>query len=129
MKLALYVPNTYLQATDEERAEVCNGCGAKDGVKVPSTMWFLCVVLACNIHDWMFKEGKTLGDFWFANLIFFWNMTAIIYNGSNFLMLLPRMERALKYFLAVLTKMGQDAYWVDKVKNEDKHITIRGELV
>ncbi len=128
MKLPLYKPKTYLNATEEEKAKVCNGCGAKDGIKVPNTFWGLCIVIACQIHDWMFYEGKTLGDYFFANVIFFWNMTAIIINESNVFMMFLRMERALKYFLAVMFKSGQKAYWVDKVYNSDMFITYKGEF-
>ena len=80
MNMLKYIPVSYTNATPEERAKICNGCGAKDGIKVPSTMYGLSIEKACQIHDWMFEEGTTLGDFWFANLMFFWNLTVIIVN-------------------------------------------------
>jgi len=129
MNLPLYMPIEYLHLSDEEKAKICNGCGSKDGIKVPNTVWFLSIVIACNIHDYMFYKGKTLGDYYFSNIMFFWNMTAIVINGSNFLTLLPRMERVLKYFLAVMTKFGVKAYWVDKEENGTMSITIKGEFV
>lgn len=129
MNLPLYMPLDYVEATKEEKAEICNGCGAKDGIKVPSTFWGLCIEESCQIHDWMFHKGQTLGDFFFANVIFFWNMTALVVNGSNMFTMFFRMERALKYFLAVMFKMGREAFWVDKEKNDIMTITIKGEFV
>jgi hypothetical protein len=130
MKVALYIPNSYLLASQKEKDEVCNGCGAKDGAKVPDYIWFLSILLACKIHDWMFEKGKTQGDYWFANLIFFWNMTALVINGSaNKAMIILRMGIVLVYFLGVMTRFGISAYWVKKEKNEDNTITIKGSLV
>lgn len=127
--LPLYYPKTFINASLEEMKEVCNGCGAKDGVNVPDTMWGLKVTKPCNIHDWMFHKGTTLGDYYFANVMFFWNLTATIIDGSNWFTMLPRMKRALKYFLAVLTKAGTEAYWVDKRYDDRMNITIRGEFL
>ena len=130
MNLPLYIPQNYLQATDKQRASVCNGCGAKNGAKVPNTIWGISIKTACNIHDWMFNIGKTKGDYYFANIMFFWNMTAIVVNASNVFTLLIRMERVLTYFLGVMSSKGVKAYWVDKsVKDESNTITIRGEFV
>lgn len=129
MGLSLYIPISYTKASEEEKNEVCNGCGAKDGFSVPNTFWGLLIVEACQIHDWMFHKGKTLGDYYFANVMFFWNMTAIVINGSNWFTMFIRMERALKYFLGVMFKSGKKAYWVDKEENQKKNITIKGEFV
>jgi len=130
MKLALYIPISYLEASKEEKAKVCNGCGAKAGTKFPDTFWGLCIILACQIHDWMFHEGRTLGDYFFANAIFFWNLTAIIYNESNWFMYWLRLERALKYYIGVLTKQGLNSFFVEgKDKNEDMTITCKGKFI
>lgn len=37
--LKLYAPNSYWHATAEKRATVCNGCGAKGGIKVPDSFF------------------------------------------------------------------------------------------
>ena len=124
----IYAPKTFWDATPEQIEETCNGCGAKGGVKVPNTMWFLSIILACQIHDWMFREGKTLGDFFFANAIFLFNLMAIIINGSNFITLLPRVQRATKYFIAVMTEAGEKAYWVDKEINNEISLSYKGSF-
>ena len=33
----IYAPITYWELSPEEKKEICNGCGAKDGLKVPDT--------------------------------------------------------------------------------------------
>ena len=125
--MMLYAPLSYWNATEEQRKAVCNGCGAKGGINVPDTMYGLCVTLACNIHDWMFKEGKTLGDFFFANAIFIMNLAVLIVSQSKWLAPF-RLARATEYFIAVQT-LGEDSYWVEgKTKNTDMSISFKGEF-
>lgn len=125
--MKLYKPNSYCEATLEEKEKVCNGCGAKGGIKVPSTFIGLCINEACNIHDWMFKEGKTKADFIFANVMFLVNLIVIIINGSNIFTRAIRLFFAVNYFLAVALK-GHDAFWKDKVKNDEMIITYKGSF-
>ena len=123
----IYAPKTYWESTDYDKLNVCNGCGAKDGIDVPDTMWGLSITSACNVHDWMFNEGKTLADFYFANAVLIMNLAIIIVTeGSKWLAPL-RLARATKYFLAV-QELGQDAYWVEKERNEDMYITYKGDF-
>ena len=122
----LYAPNTYWKATPKEKFKICNGCGAKGGTKVPNTMWGLNIKEACNIHDWMFEEGKTLADFYFSNAVFIMNLAIIICSGNKWLAPL-RLFRATKYFVAV-QELGQSAYWVDAPRNEKMEITYKGSF-
>lgn len=123
--MQLYAPNSYYNATCEEKRKVCNGCGSKGGIKVPGTFYGLDITPACNIHDWMFEKGTTYGDFLFANAMFLLNLVLLVIEGSNWFMKILRLARATKYFLAVALK-GQDAYWKNKTKNEEMHITYKG---
>lgn len=129
--MKLYAPLTYWEATPEERAKVCNGCGAEKGIKVPSTFYGLCIKEACNIHDWMYNEGKTLADKLFADAMFRLNITLIIDSRNHCIvdkMLSPlRHLRAGKYYLAV-AEWGNTAYWVNKTINPTMQITYRGEF-
>ena len=126
--MKLYAPKSYWNASQEDKKKICNGCGAKDGIKVPDTMWGLLIIMACQIHDWMFHEGKTYGDFLFANAIFIFNLTMIIIaRSANWFMITLRLGRASKYFYAVMIK-GEKAYWVDKEKNKNLNITYKGEI-
>ena len=124
--MKLYAPISYYEASDDDKLEICNGCGAKDGIKVPDTMYGLDVSEACFIHDWMYAEGKTLADFYFANAMFLLNLCFIVMGGSKWLAPL-RLARATKYFLAV-QEWGESAFWVDKKPNKEMRITYRGEF-
>jgi len=127
-KLILYAPNSYHEATPKERAEVCNGCGAKGGIKFPDSMWGLDVKEACNIHDWMTKYGLTLMDFLFAAGMFIVNLTIIIWFGSsNKLTLTLRLMRATKYFVAVVV-VGLNHFFKDKKRSDAKYISYRGSF-
>lgn len=125
--MELYAPNTYFNATKEELEKACNGCGAKGGIKVPDTFYGLDIKEACSIHDWMYKEGKTLADFLFANAMFLLNLVVIVLDGSNLIMRILRLSRAAKYFIAVAVK-GQDAFWGDKPRNKSMNITYKGSF-
>jgi len=128
-KLPIYAPSDYFTAPQHLRDALCNGCGAKGGVNVPDTFWGLTITEACNIHDWMFSKGKTIGDYYFSNAMFFWNMTAIVVNESNRFMMLLRAERALKYFLGVMFSKGRKAFWKKKNGTNDSiTITYKGEF-
>mgnify|MGYP000344950273 CR=1 FL=1 len=128
-KLPLYIPKTYTNSTKQKIEKVCNGCGAKGGIKFPSSFLGVKIKTACNVHDWMFEEGVTLGDYFFSNLMFFWNLFALIWNSSNWFTISIRTPMVMSYFLATMSKRGQEAFWVNgKVENKNKHITIRGEF-
>ena len=36
--LNLYAPVSYWEAAPSEKRKICNGCGAKEGLKVPDTL-------------------------------------------------------------------------------------------
>lgn len=120
-----YAPIGYWAMTPEEKATICNGCGAKGGITVPDTMWGLSIKEACNIHDHMYQVGKTYGDFLFANAMFMFNLTLIIVKGSNWFTMTPRLSRATKYFIAVAL-YGHDAFWKEKDQNYYYDITYKG---
>ena len=125
--MKLYAPLSYWTATQNELKESCNGCGAKDGIKVPNTMYGLCIKKACEIHDWMYKVGTTLADKLFADAIFRLNLSIIIDAGSNFFTALLRHGRASTYYTAVI-EWGESAFWVDKKRNDEMVITYIGEF-
>lgn len=125
--MKLYAPKEYWEATPEQIANICNGCGSKDGVKVPNTMWGLSIKEACFRHDFMYYLGKTRGDKFFSDAMFMMNLAVLIINSSNWFTVMPRLFRATKYYIAVV-KYGKDAYWVNKEPNEEMTITLRGEF-
>ncbi len=125
--MQLYAPKTFWKATPEERQKHCNGCGSKNGIKVPNTFYGLCVKEAFNIHDWMYAKGYTLADKLFADAIFRMNLSIIIDNNSNSFMSVLRHSRAAKYYLAV-ERWGDNNYWKNKTRNENLNITFKGEF-
>ena len=143
-KIKLYAPNDYWEASEDTKKEICNGCGAKGGIKVPNTFYGLCIREACSIHDWMYHTGKTKADKLFADAIFRLNLTILIdthneINGNfiNSILTPLRHSRAAKYYFAVV-QWGEKAYWVNKnsqysiieVENlkRDLNITFKGKF-
>ena len=127
MDKKLYAPKSYWEANEAQRNEICNGCGAKDGIKVPDTIYGVCIRKACDIHDWMYQHGTTLADKMFADAMFRMNMATIIDNNSNFIMGPIRNMRASKYYVAVV-EWGDEAFWVKKPKNKIMKITFSGDF-
>ena len=131
----IYAPITYWELSPEEKKEICNGCGAKDGVKVPDTFWGLNIEEACNIHDYMYNTGKTHYDKLFADAMFRLNLTVIIDAKETFkdkLLSILRHYRAGTYYIAV-AKYGNYSFWKDKerLSPEDPmafRITFSGEF-
>lgn len=111
----LYAPVGYQRLLPEEKADICNGCGAKFGVSkwlVPNRMWGLNVKEACNIHDYMYHIGSTLEDKAEADRVFLNNAIRLINDASPWLAGFRR-RRALKYYEAVHL-VGGAAFWKGK---------------
>lgn len=125
--MELYAPLDYWLSKDESKKEICNGCGAKEGIDVPDTMWGLSITRACDIHDWMYYTGKTKADKLFADAIFRMNVSIIIDANSNIVTSMLRHGRASKYYTAVV-EWGDNAFWVNKEKNDVMKITYKGEF-
>ena len=118
IKHNLHLPESYQYATDAERALICNGAGAKDGLKFPNTFYGLDMREAFDIHDWDYHHGKTQADKERADKYMLLNMLVIIESTQalvNRLLKPLRRRRALKYYEAVVT-FGDDAFWKGKVK-------------
>lgn len=110
----LWCPESYKQATAEERDRKCNGCGTKGlgGILVPNSLYGLDVTEACDIHDWMYAEGKSEADKNTADRVFRNNMLRIISarpRGRGIVFFLRR-RRAVKYYKAV-KHFGGPAFW------------------
>lgn len=119
--IGLYAPQSYKNATDEEKASVCNGCGTEGwkGWIVPDTMWGLDISEACQIHDWMYWEGKTIEDKNEADRVFLNNLIRIIEAGSRWRIVKHlRMRRAFTYYQAV-SIFGGPAFWASVNQKEN----------
>lgn len=109
------IPKKYLNISPELKAFVCNGAGAKDGIKVPSTLYGLECLEAFNIHDFDYWLGVTQEDKIKADFRMLNNLFVLILNYGGWLMV-PRMFRATLYFIAV-AKFGKKAFYAEKERN------------
>jgi len=139
-RLPIYAPKQWFE--DRERAikEDCNGCGSEldlSGKLVPNDLYGLDISKeGCCPHDFMYKYGMTWLDKLFADVMFLYNLVALILNaahGKRFwqkerLLVIPRLLRATKYFVAVV-RFGDDSFADGKeFVSDEKHITFRGEF-
>ncbi len=115
MILPLEYPQGFLNLSPELKSEVCNGAGAKDGIKVPNTMWGLDCIEAFNPHDFEYWMGETEEDKRIADRRMIVNLIIIIVNYGGWLMA-PRLYRAMTYFIAV-AKFGKKAFYAGKETN------------
>ena len=130
MKLPIYAPKQYWKHREEFDANECNGCGSEldlSGRLVPNTIYGLDISKdACCPHDFGYKYGKTWMDKYFIDVMFLYNMVALILNKGGWLVL-PRLLRATKYFVAVVAK-GNDSFAHEKIVSDAKKITFVGEF-
>ena len=112
MKVKLYAPPGYWKLSKEEKAKICNGCGAK-GSKLNFLIPQGKFREACNIHDYMYAVGKTDEDKKVADRVFINNLNRIV-EASNPLLRPLRKLLARSYYEAV-SKFGYEAFWKDKV--------------
>lgn len=112
----LQAPDDYWSLTPEDKALICNGAGAKDGIKVPDTMYGLDLTECFNIHDYMYHIGVSFDDKRRADRTMLINCISVINNAPGLLnkLLAPlRRRRALKYYEAVYY-FGGKAFEVNK---------------
>jgi len=109
---------SYDKATPEQRAAICNGCGAA-GAKfdfVPDTIYGLKISEACFRHDWRYNLGTTLEEKAHADWEFLQNLLMIIESAPglfNKALRIPRRARAMKYYGAV-RDFGDEAFFAGK---------------
>ena len=130
MTLPTYAPKEWWEHKAKVIKEDCNGCGSEldlSGKLVPDTLYGLNIRNNCCCpHDFMYKYGITCLDKIFADCMFLYNMVATIINKGGWLML-PRLLRATKYFVAVV-KYGETSFFNGKEISERNEITFKGEF-
>jgi len=88
----------------------CNGCGAKGGFHFPSTIWFVVVEAACNIHDIKWQKATSIDDLLKANEDFDNDLKKICDSESqNDITMFIRRMRIAKYVSGVEV-VGTPAY-------------------
>jgi len=98
----LLAPASFWLATEKEIEDKTGGCGPGSigDWFVPDTMYGESVFLACQIHDWMYGQGRTEEDKKWADIVFLVNMTLLIIADDSLLDPL-RLRRVMTYFEAV----------------------------
>ena len=113
----VYAPSSFWDASKEDRDRVTNGCGPagwKIGL-ISDNIWFLSIVDACNIHDWMYEyaeyteEAKQTADKVFRD-----NIVRIVNAKTkwNWLRKL-RYKSAQAYYILVIC-FGGPFFWKGK---------------
>lgn len=127
MSVNVWAPRSYWSLHPDEKNRICNACGPANSKFdfVPDTIWGLYIGEVCNIHDYMYNEGRTLEDKKAADRIFLNNMLRLIEGKTKRYLikysiikiknplLWLRRRRAEKYYWAV-DKFGGPAYWREK---------------
>ena len=108
---------TMLFKPQEYRPDFSNGCGSRDGIDVPDTVYGLSITASCNIHDFMYAVGTTIEDKKKADRVFMNNMVRQVRDGGWILRPL-RLARVHKYYLAV-KYFGASAFWEGKNKSSE----------
>lgn len=131
MKLPFYAPKVWWENKETSIKEDCNGCGSNldlSGKLVPNKIYGLDISEACCCpHDFGYKYGTTNLDKMFTDVMFLYNMTALILNKGG-LLTIPRLLRATKYFIAVV-QYGEKSYKAGKkLISDEKKITFQGEF-
>ena len=83
----LITPITFQNATPEERAKICNGCGAGNAKHdfVPDNLIGLYIGDVCDRHDWMYEFGTGIKDKRLADKIMLKNLRITIKNNKSIL--------------------------------------------
>lgn len=118
--IKLYAPPSYWRCSTDELNAVTGGCGpgGKGDYLVPDTMYGLSVFRACQIHDYMYYEGKTQEDKEKADRAFLNNMVRIINAETKWKWLRSlRKCRARTYYTAVRYG-GGGSFWDGKNRPE-----------
>lgn len=112
LQMPLDIPDGYSALDPLVKKEICNGAGAKDGLKVPDTMWGLDCIEAFNIHDYDYWRGENEQHKRSADKRMLFNLATIIVNRGG-VMMWPRVMRASTYFFAVVWR-GKKAFYAGK---------------
>ena len=105
-------PKGFHNISAEVKARVCNGAGAAGGIKVPNSMWGLCMKEVFDIHDYEYWLGENDHDKRIADRRMLINAVVMIVNKRGWLMM-ARGYRAMSYFMAVAI-LGKKAFYAEK---------------
>lgn len=121
MEVLLSAHKDYWDLSDEEKKDICNGCGAKGAwynFLIPSGAFDV----ACNIHDYDYFVGNTQDDKRKADRRFINNMNRIVSATKSKPLRVYRAIKAKGFYTSV-KKLGDAAYWKDKVVDKKNSIS------
>ena len=102
--IRLYAPQEYLQASNDKKFKICNGCGPDNILHriIPNSIFGVDVTEACNIHDWMTTNSRDLTERLHADSVFFANLKKLINKaGGSTLLRWLRVSAARLYHYSV----------------------------
>ncbi len=116
MKVVLQAHPDYWKLTTEEKAKICNGCGAKGAWynKLIPGKW---LNEPCNIHDFDYYIGRTNEDKGLADRRFIQNNKRVVKATKNFI-IRKWVKIKSKSFYALVRDFGDEAFWADKIVDE-----------
>ena len=124
----LYAPESYWKLRPEIKEVIVNGCGAGSAMFdfVPDNIYGLDISEACNIHDYMYHEGKTLEDKLEADRVFLNNLIRIIDSGTSWKWLRRRRKKIAYLYYNAVSKWGGPAYWENKNNTDNMKVCFTG---
>jgi hypothetical protein len=120
--IILFAPSEYWTLSQVQRKAICNGCGAGKllGLVVPDNILGVNITEACDIHDFMYATGKTIGDKYLADRVFLNNMVRLILaDKSDDLLLRKRRLDGAQVYYDMVHRFGGPFYWANKNKKEN----------
>ena len=115
MKLPLEYSAGFQNLSPAVKDDICNGAGAKGGIKVPNSMWGLNMKVVFDVHDFDYYMGESDQDKREADRRMLTNAIIMICNTRGPLMYFRGM-RAMTYFMAVAI-LGKKAFYAEKESN------------
>ena len=112
----LSAPASFLNATEIQLENTCNGCGAANAKFdfVPDSIWLLYIGHACHIHDWMYNEGRSIEDKQEADRTFLNNICRIIEKDTSWWRSKNKMRKIGYGYWWAVDKFGGSAFWAGK---------------
>jgi len=106
-------PESWWNATAEERDRICDGCGTPF-FNVPDDILGVNITLACKIHDWCYTHYQTKEERKKADYDFLWNMKLLINEEHNLVDrhgILYRSRIAYAYYYFTMVRIFGGGYF------------------
>ena len=119
-KVLLYAPPQYWRLHPDDKKRICNACGPAGPLAdyIPNHLFWLPIAEACNIHDFMYKEGHVEKDREIADRVFRNNLMRLVEAKTSIKWLRKlRRWKADKYY-GVVKRFGARAFWKNKNNKE-----------